>query len=481
MKNATFGAAGWVVFLGGIPAFAQMPRLFLVPANALPSTNPSGRLQVTAQPGDSVCLDLCISSPPPGLHKAMGLRIGDAVGGKMGTVTINCASVAIDPLAPTHPGNTLNTVSLGNCVGAPPNSASCNLSNLNGSNIMLAATGNYVGQACWTVSANACGTFTLDYIGNTCSTGGTAGCGQTKIFGPGVSTAVEVTDDGADINVESAATDTCVNATPIGDGIHVFNTACAGTDGPSASCGPIQNDVWFEYTAPCYGEVLVSTNAGRDAVYAANEGCPAATEVQCDGTGSVGPFAGDQYLIRVGSSDGSPVSGSLSVECTMLCEDLPPGDPVHIQQCGPPSRPSQCELWWCDPFQGCVSVPDPDPTPCDDGLFCTTVDTCAGDGTCAGGPPCDDDDTCTQDACADESCTNLPRTFGDANHDGMVDIFDILCVLDGFAGVFVSPCTLSNMDFAGCPGGDGVIDIFDILAVLDGFAGINLCGCPGGQ
>ncbi|NOT01357.1 MAG: hypothetical protein HOP29_12095 [Phycisphaerales bacterium] len=93
---------------------------------------------------------------------------------------------------------------------------------------------------------------------------------------------------------------------------------------------------------------------------------------------------------------------------------------------------------------------------------------------------CDDSDTCTQDACTAGSCANLSRLFGDVNNDGTVDIFDILCVLDGFAGVFNPPCTLTNLDLSGCPGGDGVIDIFDILGVLDGFAGVNVCGCPAG-
>lgn len=90
---------------------------------------------------------------------------------------------------------------------------------------------------------------------------------------------------------------------------------------------------------------------------------------------------------------------------------------------------------------------------------------------------CDDCDVCTLDLCEVEGCANPPRLFGDINGDGIIDIFDILHVLDGFAGVFVPPATKSNVDLAPCDG-DGVIDIFDILAVLDGFAGVNLCACP---
>ncbi|NOT02728.1 MAG: hypothetical protein HOP29_19160 [Phycisphaerales bacterium] len=59
--------------------------------------------------------------------------------------------------------------------------------------------------------------------------------------------------------------------------------------------------------------------------------------------------------------------------------------------------------------------------------------------------------------------------WGDTNNDGGVDIFDILCVLDGFAGVF-SQCTFHEVDLTGAVP-DALIDIFDILAVLDAFSG----------
>ncbi|NOS99801.1 MAG: hypothetical protein HOP29_04150 [Phycisphaerales bacterium] len=68
-------------------------------------------------------------------------------------------------------------------------------------------------------------------------------------------------------------------------------------------------------------------------------------------------------------------------------------------------------------------------------------------------------------------CGNLE---GDVNHDGTVDIFDILCVLDGFAGVFVT-CAPEDVDLVPCPDGDAAVDIFDILAVLDAFSGDDVC------
>ncbi|NOT00268.1 MAG: hypothetical protein HOP29_06530 [Phycisphaerales bacterium] len=132
--------------------------------------------------------------------------------------------------------------------------------------------------------------------------------------------------------------------------------------------------------------------------------------------------------------------------------------------------------------------------------LCLAATTCSGNGTCTvlGGcdcdpgwfgpncsstvcvsnDECDDDDACTQDVC-NAPCTYIPRMFGDATFDGGVDIFDILCVLDGFAGVFGPSCTKSNVDLAPCDG-DSISDIFDVLAVLDAFAGVNLCNCPAG-
>lgn len=61
------------------------------------------------------------------------------------------------------------------------------------------------------------------------------------------------------------------------------------------------------------------------------------------------------------------------------------------------------------------------------------------------------------------------HAWGDVNDSGEVDIFDILCVLDGFTGAF-SNCTFHEVDLTGAVP-DALIDIFDILAVLDAFAG----------
>ncbi|NOT01334.1 MAG: hypothetical protein HOP29_11980 [Phycisphaerales bacterium] len=73
-----------------------------------------------------------------------------------------------------------------------------------------------------------------------------------------------------------------------------------------------------------------------------------------------------------------------------------------------------------------------------------------------------------------DACDCAINQYGDVNSDGMVDIFDILCVLDGFAGVFTT-CAMEAVDLTPNCVGEGIIDIFDILAVLDAFGGDQSC------
>ncbi|NOS99938.1 MAG: hypothetical protein HOP29_04865 [Phycisphaerales bacterium] len=96
---------------------------------------------------------------------------------------------------------------------------------------------------------------------------------------------------------------------------------------------------------------------------------------------------------------------------------------------------------------------------------------------CTGDADCDDDYACTHDACSFGVCSNTLTLYGNVDNVGGVDIFDILCVLQGFGGFF-GACAENNLDIAPCPQGDGMIDIFDILAVLDGFAGEPGCCAP---
>lgn len=73
-----------------------------------------------------------------------------------------------------------------------------------------------------------------------------------------------------------------------------------------------------------------------------------------------------------------------------------------------------------------------------------------------------------------DDCVPIP--FGDSNADRIVDLLDILCVLDGFSGVF-DRCTLSDVDLDPCDG-NGIVDLFDVLAILNAFTQQPV-GCAG--
>ena len=99
---------------------------------------------------------------------------------------------------------------------------------------------------------------------------------------------------------------------------------CSSSSGPS-----VLKDAWFEFTAFCTGPLTLSTCDGtsfdtRISIYDASSGCPSSgdTPFACNddscGTGSfISTFAiaGQTFLIRIGSSDGSVGDGVLRIEC----------------------------------------------------------------------------------------------------------------------------------------------------------------------
>ena len=62
------------------------------------------------------------------------------------------------------------------------------------------------------------------------------------------------------------------------------------------------------------------------------------------------------------------------------------------------------------------------------------------------------------------------RVWGDADGRNGVDVFDIVCVMDGSQGLFTHCGREADEQKAGVP--DGVIDLGDILATLDAFSGL---------
>ncbi|NOT00867.1 MAG: hypothetical protein HOP29_09585 [Phycisphaerales bacterium] len=261
----------------------------------------------------------------------------------------------------------------------------------------------------------------------------------------------------------------CDRADPIpcGSVLSFDNSAFSNSPSPSYSCGSGSNHsgtLWFKFTAAATSARLFScASAMIDSTFAVYAGsCGALVEIGCseDDFLCSAPFLGDICL------------GGLT-----------PGSTYYIQFSA-----------WSAADRGSYTLELRCPCTCGDGVTDPPDEECDGadDAACPGecqancacpecivDADCDDGDLCTWDQCTGQACTNTANVFGDVNHDGMVDIFDILCVLDGFAGVFTT-CPMTDVELAPCPDGDGIIDIFDILAVLDAFSGTNTCNCPAG-
>jgi hypothetical protein len=64
----------------------------------------------------------------------------------------------------------------------------------------------------------------------------------------------------------------------------------------------------------------------------------------------------------------------------------------------------------------------------------------------------------------------------DVDQNGVLNIFDVFCILDALGGDF-STCTYENSDVDPCVA-NGVVNLMDIFAVLNAVAGFDPC-CGG--
>jgi len=155
------------------------------------------------------------------------------------------------------------------------------------------------------------------------------------------------------------------------------------------------------------------------------EGFRLATNVQdCNGN-----YVSDETDLTNGTSADCNANG-VPDEC-----DIAGGDSADSDQDG---VPDECEC---------------DDAACDDGILCT-IDRC---NPVTGG------------------CENVAGeiVFGDVNTDGVLDLDDITCALEGFN----HPSACPPADVSPC-GGNGHIDLDDIVALLDAFAGNPACPSP---
>jgi len=153
--------------------------------------------------------------------------------------------------------------------------------------------------------------------------------------------------------------DLCVNATPVTDGVTLFDTTGATTDGPDEptlcsffSYTQVDADIWYRYTATCTGTATVSLcGSGYDtklAIY--NSSCPGgvpSSAIGCNDDACGGSTrsevtfdvtSGSEYLIRIGGYQGATGPGELDISCANEVECVQPidcddGNPCTVDDC----------------------------------------------------------------------------------------------------------------------------------------------------
>jgi hypothetical protein len=161
--------------------------------------------------------------------------------------------------------------------------------------------------------------------------------------------------------------DTCAQAPDVAQGVTLFTTVGAHTDGPppGAQCGfdgPFF-DVWYDYIATCTGLTTISvagSNFEAALVVYDGCGCPVTNDalLACGASATIPVVAGQCYKLRIGGVGGSTGSGSLSITCAAPPSVCGPGNPqsCFLANPGPGCGDAECCMMICavDPF--CCNV-----------------------------------------------------------------------------------------------------------------------------
>ncbi|MFH1416774.1 MAG: dockerin type I domain-containing protein [Planctomycetota bacterium] len=317
--------------------------------------------------------------------------------------------------------------------------------------------------------------------------------------------------------------DPCDGAIAVTDGLHVFNTLGATTDGPpiepTSGCPEIELDVWFRYISECDGTLFVSLcfeDTDFDSELAVYDNCrctPTESEqVACndDGCGIAGGpsevffpvISGECYLIRIGSD--APVTGSglLAVACLptgmgacchedMVCEHMFEEDCIEPGDTFFPGLP--CLLVECPESLECCTG-DADGNNVRNGLDIQpfiqslmappetgTVEFCRADVDENLVIDIDDIAPFVQKLLTAEPCS-LVCCRGDTNDDGSLDGLDI----QGLVEAILSPPESGTLEFCRADvDKSGVIDQFDVEALVQKLITGEQCSeaplscCPG--
>ncbi|MBI5499262.1 MAG: hypothetical protein HY907_03400 [Deltaproteobacteria bacterium] len=251
------------------------------------------------------------------------------------------------------------------------------------------------GNVCTT---DACTTGVCGHVplpGGPCDDGWYCTTGDACNAGGLCTGAARACDDGLACTTDACdePTDSCVGTPNAGSCVIAGACFAAGTPNPANAC---------QVCDPARSGVAWS---GATPGTACDDGLFCTTADACDAAGTCAGTARDctdALACTVESCDEAadscaftPVAGTCFIAGT--CYGL-----------GAVNSANVCEV--CDPaVSGGAWSPAPAGRACDDGLFCTLTDACAG-GVCTGtGGSCDDGFPCTADSCVetDDTCSNL--------------------------------------------------------------------------
>jgi len=192
-------------------------------------------------------------------------------------------------------------------------------------------TPNYAGTYIFLASIDAEGTFDINILV-------TETLPLTTFLKNQLSLTIAFTTSGLTLNVTpQASNDNCASSLEIFNGLTPFNTDNTTTDGLDhigSACdvngsSTITNDIWYDYTATCNGQLTVTTCGTatfdtRIAIYDGCAICPPSSLIECNdnaaGCGLTSEvvnnvLAGNCYKIRVGGTLGAVGSGDITVAC----------------------------------------------------------------------------------------------------------------------------------------------------------------------
>lgn len=290
--------------------------------------------------------------------------------------------------------------------------------------------------------------------------------------------------------LDPSCNDGCEDAVEVTEGANSgTNTTAGPVDDAEASCEPnSNNDVWFVYTAPCDGEVLIRTNGSvfapsNDTVLNVFDEC-GGTELACDDDSGVGLLSaltltivqGEDYFIRVAGFEDNVGEIVLNIDAVDDCiidgECFAEGaiNPENdCEACLPDVSSSD----WSPRLRGTVCG-DPADTDCD------SPDACDGAGTCEvnfkpDGIACTDDgNDCTDDVCSSGTCAHPPLMADTPCGDPTDTECDNPDSCDGL-GV-----CLDNFEDMGAACGDQSSDQCDNPDICDGSGGCVVNFVPNG-